>query len=134
MPSEKVKMVLRAFRANFETQQQDIPLALREESPDIVFRSLLEDDEGPGAGPMPMMNFDAGLTTTDMLGGMNPQQTVRDLLGAAQPMDQDPMAAAAQAAVGQAGAPAGPPGPQAAPGAAQPGPGAELAGLLSGMM
>lgn len=132
MPSQKIKMVLRAFRSHFETQQENIPMALRQESPDIVYTALLEDDSGPGAGPMPPMDFDASMMDMGSLGGEDPQGMVQQLLAASQPDQSDPMGAA-QAAAAAPPLPGAAPGPGAGPGAGQGGPGAELAGLLSGM-
>lgn len=132
MPSQKIKMVLRAFRSHFETQQENIPMALRQESPDIVYTALLEDDNAPGAGPMPPMDFDMSMMDMNSLGGADPQGMVRQLLGASQPADDDPMAAAQAAATAPpmpGAAPGAPPGPAAPQG----GPGAELASILSGM-
>jgi len=44
--SEKVREVLEAFRAHFmNAERARVPLALRQESPDVVFNSLLEEDK-----------------------------------------------------------------------------------------
>lgn len=46
MASEKVREVLEAFRAHFmDAERARVPLALRQESPDVVFNSLLEEDK-----------------------------------------------------------------------------------------
>lgn len=45
MASRKVKEIIRLFRAKFQGEEVNVPVALRQESPDIVFSALQEERE-----------------------------------------------------------------------------------------
>lgn len=124
MPSDVVKQLIAQFRASFQGEAEfDLPISLRQESPDIVFKALLEDDENPMPPVTPLIGYDLG--ASDMPMDMSQSDFAGDLLetagippealgglGAA-PMGPDPLAGAGA--------------PQAAPqplpqGAPQPGP------------
>jgi len=75
--SEKVREVLEAFRAHFmDAERARVPLALRQESPDVVFNSLLEEDK-------------PHLPTGGLLSsGLDPLEVPPELPGAPQSLDQ----------------------------------------------
>lgn len=58
MPSKVTKDIIRQFKLHFQNAEVRIPLALRQESPDIVFHSLIEDDAGPMENPGPMIGYE----------------------------------------------------------------------------
>lgn len=77
MASEKVREVLEAFRAHFmNAERARVPLALRQESPDVVFNSLLEEDK-------PHLPT-GGLLST----GLDPLEVPPEPPGAPQSLDQ----------------------------------------------
>lgn len=57
MASERVKELINAFRAHFAGNTQgEVPVALQQESFDIVYTALLEDDPNPMPTPAPLMD------------------------------------------------------------------------------
>lgn len=55
MPSRKVQQLIDVFRNHFQEESGGTPpLALRQESTDVVFTALLEDDAPLTAGPSPL--------------------------------------------------------------------------------
>lgn len=70
MASQKVKALIDAFRNHFRTgEQARIPLALRQEPVDVVYRALLEED-APDAPPLtPLM----GDPVLEAGGGFGPE-------------------------------------------------------------
>ena len=83
MPSPKVEEILRNFRARFQPERATpIPMALRQESPDVVYLSLYEADKGPLSMPTPMMGFEMGSTDMGQMGGSDPGAMLDELLGA----------------------------------------------------
>lgn len=113
MSNPRIKSVIQAFRTHFQSEQVNVPLALRQESPDVIFTSLLEDDARPVAPPLPALGMGGGM---DAMGGMpmgmeDPMPMAQELLSAS----------VASAGPGpQPGPPPPAPGAQAAPGGAMP--------------
>lgn len=58
MPSKLAKDIMRQFKLHFQQAEVRIPLALRQESPDVVFHSLIENDDGPMESPGPMIGYE----------------------------------------------------------------------------
>lgn len=119
MPNQKVKSVLKQFRARFQSDEADLPLSLRQESNEIIFRALLEDDESPMPPPTPMLGFSPESGDMGGMGGGSQQDMVQELLNASTPsnvLGPEQMAEEAPPPM-PAGAPQGAPAPQqAAPG------------------
>lgn len=114
MPSQKIKSVLGMFRNHFQQEEADVPLSLRQESPDIVFTALLEQPETTQDRIAPMMGFDPADMGAPSGPGQDPAMELQGLLGAAGLPTEgmgfpDPM----QAALGGGGAPQAAPQPQA---------------------
>ncbi len=55
--------MIRMFKGHFQQEDPEIPMALRRESVDVVFTSLLEDDQRVPEGPvpLPMSEMDGGM-------------------------------------------------------------------------
>lgn len=130
MPSQKVKDVLRAFRHHFQQDAVDIPLALRQESPDIVYLSLL-DDPDPVERMTPMLGFDPSGETMPMPRGGDPVAELQGLLGAAglptEALDQAQPPGGAPVPSGAAPTPSAPP-------AEEPEAGPDISAMLQGMI
>lgn len=58
MPSEKIRKIIEQFRASFQGDEFDLPLSLRQESQDIVFTALLENDANPMPPVTPVLGYD----------------------------------------------------------------------------
>jgi hypothetical protein len=105
MPSRKVEEILRNFRARFQPESSTpIPMALRQESPDVIYLSLYEEDRAPLEMPTPMMGFEPGAGDMSQLGGNDPGAMLDELLGASMGSGVTPP----PELMGEA--PAGPPG------------------------
>lgn len=131
MPSRKVKQLIDVFRNHFQEEAGGSPpLALRQESTDVVFVALLEDDAPVTPGPSPLIIEEPSLGG-DPLGelGAHFGPAMAQALGA-----QDGAGGDLAAMLGLDPA-AGAAGPQAASGEAQEGgmP-SGLDELLGGMM
>jgi len=123
MPSEKIKGVLGMFRNHFQQEEADIPLSLRQESPDIVFTALLEDPPTPQDRMPPMMGFDPNEMGMPMGSGQDPAAELQGLLRAAGlPTEGMGFPDPVQALLGGQAAPGGAPQaqPQAQPQAPSP--------------
>jgi hypothetical protein len=82
MPSSKVDSVIRAFKAKFQSEQGVyIPMALRQESTDVVFVSLLEEDRPPFEMPGPMAGYEPDGQVMPQ-GQGDPMMMLEELLGA----------------------------------------------------
>jgi len=123
MPSKNVKNVLKVFRTRFRGEEADLPLSLRQESNEIIYTALLEDDESPMPPPTPMFGYspEAG----NVQGAAGPD-VVGELMRAS--MDAQP----APQPQAPPEPPGGAPAPQQAPQGAPPGgnPLEDLMGLL----
>lgn len=78
--------IIEQFRSQFQGQVvAEVPLALRQEAPDVVFTALLEEDKPaqPLGGPLV---GDLGLSEVppELSGGGGAQMTLDDLLGASE--------------------------------------------------
>jgi hypothetical protein len=81
MPSSTIDSVIRAFKAKFQAEQGAyIPMALRQESSDVVFVSLLEEDRPPFEMPGPMAGYEVDAPQMPM--GQDPEMMLEELLGA----------------------------------------------------
>jgi hypothetical protein len=82
MPSRKVQQILENFRARFQPESaEEIPISLRQESTDVVFLALLEEDKSPMNMPTPLMGFEVGASAMQAPGG-DPGMMLDELLGA----------------------------------------------------
>ena len=128
MPSSKVQSILRNFKAHFQTEEGvHIPMSLRQESTDVVFISLLEEDKPPFEMPTQMAGFEPDAPMMPV-GQEDPMAMLDELLGASgQATGADPMA---MPSGGLPVAPGEPGGAPAAPLGAAP---TDLASML-GMM
>ena len=93
MPSRKIEELLRNFRARFQPEDSPtIPMALRQESADIVFTALHEPSQSlmptgvmgfePGAGEMMPAGEDASLDSLmdELMGGMGAAEMPQDAM------------------------------------------------------
>lgn len=82
MPSSKIQSIIRTFKAHFQAEEGAyIPMALRQESSDVVFVSLLEEDKPPFEMPGPMMGYEMDAPVMPM-GQEDPMAMLDELLGA----------------------------------------------------
>lgn len=131
MPSRKVKQLIDVFRSHFQEEAGGSPpLALRQESTDVVFVALLEDDAPVTPGPSPLIIEEPSLGG-DPLGelGAHFGPAMAQALGA-----QDGAGGDLAAMLGlepSMGAPGAPGGPGAPEGDVQPP--ADLSELLGGL-
>jgi hypothetical protein len=78
MPKPRIKELMTSFMSHFRSDEADeapIPTALRHESPDVVFVSLLEDDAKMPATPSPVMpesHLGEGMPPLDLGAVMQP--------------------------------------------------------------
>ena len=130
MPSRKVQQLIDVFRNHFQEESGGTPpLALRQESTDVVFTALLEDDAPLTAGPSPLF-IEEAMPGADPLGDLGAHfgPAMAQALGS-----QEGAGADLAAMLGMGGmepAAGAQEQPQAAPGAA---PEADLSALLGGM-
>ena len=128
MPNAKISEVIRAFKTKFQSDRGAyIPMALRQESTDVVFRSLLEEDKPSFEMPGAMTGYEVDAPPMPTGQGRDPEMMLEELLGASLDgvgAESPPMPM--QALPGDPAAPQ--PGP-AAPAGGQP----DLAAML-GMM
>lgn len=114
MARQVVKDIIDQFRARFRGEVEAVvPLALRQEAPDVVFSALLEDDRRPEPEGGPLFEG-AGLLEPPppLPGGGGADMTLDELLGAPQAPTAAPMAdplAAMMDPMAQAEAPVLPP-------------------------
>lgn len=121
--SSKVDAVFRAFKSRFQSEQGiHIPMALRQESSNVVFVSLLEEDKPPFEMPGLMSGFE--MERPAMPAMQDPEMMLEDLLGASMENAEPQMPPMPMEA---------PPGAPAAPGAPSAGGEPDLAAML-GMM
>lgn len=116
MPSRKVQSILRAFKAHFQTEEGvHIPMSLRQESTDVVFISLLEEDKAPYEMPTRMAGYEPDAPMMPV-GQEDPMAMLDELLGASEPLGgPEPMPVAPTALPAAPVAPGGAPAePQAA--------------------
>ena len=110
MSNPRIKSVIKAFKTHFQSEQMDVPLALRQESPDVIFTSLLEEDVSPVAPPMPALGMGGDMMGMPM-GGEDPMAMAQGLMSASVESTRPaPLGLPPEAA----------PAPPAAPGGAQP--------------
>lgn len=70
MPSRKVQQLIDVFRNHFQEEAGGTPpLALRQESTDVVFTALLEDDAPLTPGPSPLF-IEESMPGADPLGDL----------------------------------------------------------------
>ena len=92
MARRVVSEIIDQFRARFQRQAgADVPLALRQDAPDVVFVSLLEEDKPPK--PEDSLLGLEGLSSLppELPGGDGAGMTLDELLGASQPSLEAPM-------------------------------------------
>lgn len=129
--NQRVAALIDQFRSHFRSEAPErIPAALRQESSNVLFVALLEDDKPPGAQLTPMLGpgmgrmgmqqgagMDMGMAGMEQMLGMGADPMGMGMGGA--PMGLDDLLGGAGGMPGgmapAPGAPVGPPGAPAAP-------------------
>lgn len=95
MPNERVQGLIDAFRSHFQRAEgSKVPVSLRQESSQVLFTSLIEEDANPMVSVMPMMPGDFGLSSSPS--GMPPG--MESLMGMGMDMAQNTAPPAPQGA------------------------------------
>lgn len=114
MASKRVKELINAFRNHFRGNTEgNVPAALQQESFDIVYTALLEDDENPMPTPAPLLDT---LALPMQPAGMGPADLdlnalLGEAIGTGQPEVQFPVPQAPAEPDAPMGMPPGPPMP-----------------------